>query len=385
MRLSRARVSVTVLFVVHGALFGSFAARIPAIKNDLGLGEGALGLALLCMTLGSLVSMPLAGGLVAREGSRRLSLQAVVVYAALLPALAIAPNGFALAACLLFFGAALGALDVAMNSHGLALEQRYDRPIFSSFHAGWSFGGLAGAVAGATAAWAGIDPVWQFTVTAVVLGAAAVVAARWLLPAGADRSDEEHVTFRRPPRRLAGLALLAFCGLFAEGSTSDWSAVYVADSLDGGEGLGAIAFGVFAVSMACSRLVGDRLTASWGPVALTRRGGVLGAVALGTALVVGEPLAAIVAFSCVGLGVAAFAPLVFRSAGSLPGIAPSVGLAALTTVGYSAFLVGPPTIGLLAEVIGLPGALGVVVAMLVVTAVLAQRVQPAGAPAPQPA
>jgi hypothetical protein len=384
MRLSRARLSVTALFFAHGALFGTWAARIPAIKDDLGLGEGALGLALLCMTLGALVCMPLAGAVVAREGSRRTALQGLVALALLLPGIALAPNGGVLAVVLLLFGAAMGALDVGMNSHGLALEQRYGRPIFSSFHAGWSFGGLAGAIAGAAAAWAGVDPLWQFAATALVLGGGALAASRWLLPGDADRSEAE-VTFRRPPRRLAGLAALAFCGLFAEGATADWGAVYVADSLDAGGGLGAIGFGTFALSMAVFRLFGDRLTASWGPVALTRRGGAIGAVALAAALAVGEPAVALAAFACVGAGIAAFAPVVFRAAGSLPGIPPSVGLAALTTVGYSAFLVGPPAIGFAAEAIGLPGALSLVVAMLALTVLLAPRVQPTGVPAPQPA
>jgi peptidoglycan/LPS O-acetylase OafA/YrhL len=116
-----------------------------------------------------------------------------------------------------------------------------------------------------------------------------------------------------------------------------------------------------------------------------RRRALLVALALGGALAIGEPAAAIAAFACVGAGVAAFAPVVFRSAGSLPGIPPSVGLAALTTVGYSAFLVGPPAIGFLAEAVGLPWALSLAVAMLTITVALAPRVQPAGAPAPQPA
>lgn len=384
MRLSRARLSVTALFVAHGALFGTWAARIPAIKDDLGLSEGALGLVLFCSTLGSLVCMPLAGAAVAREGSRRTAMQGLVAFAVLLPMIALAPNGWALGLVLLLYGGALGVLDVAMNSHGLALEHRYERPIFSSFHAAWSFGGLAGAIAGAAAAWAGVDPLRQFAATSLVLGGGALATTRWLLPGEADRSEVE-VTFRRPPRQLYGLAALAFCGLFAEGATSDWGAVYVAESLDAGPGLGALGFGTFALSMAVCRLFGDRLTSRWGPVALTRRGGLLGGVALAAALLVGEPAVALLAFACIGAGVAAFAPLAFRAAGTLPGIAPSVGLAALTTVGYTAFLVGPPAIGFAAEVVGLPRALAIVVAMLVITAALAPRVQPAGAAAPQPA
>jgi hypothetical protein len=384
MRLSKARLSVTALFFAHGALFGTWAARIPAIKDDLGLGEGALGLALLSGTLGSLICMPLAGAAVARSCSRTTSQLGLVAFALLLPGIALAPNGLVLAGALLLFGAAMGALDVGMNSHGLALEQRYGRPIFSSFHAGWSFGGLAGAAAGAASAWAGVDPLPQFAVTAVALGGGALTAARWLLPGGADRSEAQ-VGFRRPPRRLAALAALGFCGLFAEGATADWGAVYVADSLDAGAGVAALGFGMFALSMAVFRLAGDRLTASWGPVALTRRGGALGAVALAAALLIGHPAAALVAFACVGAGIAAFAPVVFRAAGSLPGIAPSVGLASLTTVGYSAFLVGPPAIGFAAEAVGLPRALSLVVAMLALTVLLAPRVQPTGVPVPQPA
>src|SRR5262245_61983853 len=163
MRLSRARLSVTVFFFAHGALFGTWAARIPAIKDDLDLSEGVLGLSLLCSTLGSLLAMPLVGALVAREGSRRAMLQAVVAYAALLPCIALAPNVWVLAGTLLLFGASLGWLDVAMNSHGLEVERRYPEPIFSSFHAGWSFGGLAGATVGALCAWGGVEPLAQFT------------------------------------------------------------------------------------------------------------------------------------------------------------------------------------------------------------------------------
>jgi MFS family permease len=384
--IGRARLAVTSLFVAHGVLFGTWVARIPAVQDELDLGEGELGVALLFVTLGAVLAMPVAGWIVAREGSRLTARQAVVVFAALLPVVALAPSLVLLALALLLFGAAAGALDIAMNAHGVEVERRYGRPILSSFHAGWSFGGLVGAGVGALAAWAGVGLLLHFAVVALAVGAGGLLASALLLPAGADR-PESPPRLARPPRRLVALALLAFCGLFAEGAAADWSAVYLAGPLDAGAGLAALGFAAFSVAMAGFRLLGDTLTTRWGPVALMRRGGLLAGGGLAAALVIRHPAAALAGFICMGAGLAAVVPVAFRAAGSLPGVPAGAGIAALTTVGYTAFLVGPPVIGFVAEVAGLPLALGIVVALLGVLAVLASEAQPArplGAPVPEP-
>lgn len=380
------RLAVTSLFLAHGVLFGTWVARIPAVQDDLHLGEGELGVALLFITFGAIVAMPIAGWVVAREGSRATARQTVVVYAVLLPVLALAPNLVLLALALLLFGAAAGALDIAMNAHGLEVERRYARPILSSFHAGWSFGGLVGAGVGALAAWAGVEPAPHFAAVAVVLGAGGLLASGALLPAGADRL-ESPPRLARPPRRLLLLAVLAFCGLFAEGAAADWSAVYLAGPLDAGAGLAALGFAAFSIAMAGFRLLGDTLTTRWGPVPLMRRGGLLAGGALAAALLIGHPAAALIGFLCMGAGLAAVVPVAFRAAGSQPGVPAGVGIAALTTVGYSAFVVGPPVIGFVAEVAGLPLALGIVVLLLGLLAALAAEAQPAralGPPVPEP-
>jgi MFS family permease len=386
MRPSRARFAVTSLFLAHGFLFGTWVARIPAVQAELDLGEGELGAALLCLTLGAVLAMPVAGWIVAREGSRATARQAIVVFAALLPGLALAPSLVLLALALLLFGAAAGTLDIAMNAHGIEVERRYARPILSSFHAGWSFGGLVGAGVGALAAWAGVGLLPHFTAVAVVIGASGLLASAALLPAGADRPDSPP-RLARPPRQLLALAALAFCGLFAEGAAADWSAVYLAGPLDAGAGLAALGFAAFSVAMAGFRLLGDRLTTRWGPVALMRRGGLLAGAGLAAALLIGEPAAALIGFACMGAGLAAVVPVAFRAAGSLAGVPAGAGIAALTTVGYTAFLIGPPVIGFVAEVAGLPLALGIVVVLLGVLAALAAEAEPAralGAPVPEP-
>jgi MFS family permease len=386
MRPSRARLAVTSLFFAHGLLFGTWVARIPAVQDDLDLGEGELGVALLFVTFGATLAMPIAGWVVAHEGSRATARLAVVVYAALLPFVALAPNLVLIALALLLFGAAAGALDIAMNAHGLEVERRYTRPILSSFHAGWSFGGLAGAGIGALAAWAGVDPLPHFAAVAVVVSVGGLLASAELLPVGSDR-PESPPRLARPPRRLLLLAVLAFCGLFAEGAAADWSAVYLAGPLDAGAGVAALGFAAFSTTMVAFRLLGDSLTSRWGPVAMMRLGGIVAGGGLAAALLIGHPAAALAGFACMGAGLAAVVPVAFRAAGSIPAVPAGVGIAALTTVGYSAFVVGPPVIGFAAEVVGLPLALGIVVALLGLLAALAAEAQPAhalGAPVPEP-
>jgi len=384
MLLSKARSGVTALFVAHGALVGTWVARIPSVKDDLGLGEGELGVALLCATFGALVGMPLTGWLVAHTGSRTAAGPALIAFASFLPAVALASNLLLLSLALVLFGFAMGALDVAMNAHGLTVEGRYGRPILSSFHAGWSFGGLVGAGAAAVVAGAGVDPLPHFVAVAVVVTIVGLVSVTALLPASADRPDTAP-TLGRPPRRLAALAVLAFCGLFAEGTAADWSGVYLAESLHTSTSFAALGFAAFSVAMVVFRLLGDALVASWGSVAVVRRGAALGGGAFAIALAVGHPALALVGLACVGAGVAAMVPVFFRAAGSLSGVPASVGIAALTTVGYSAFLVAPPVVGFAAELVGLPLALGLVPVLLAVLVVLAPRTEPVARPAVQPA
>lgn len=371
-----ARAAVTVVFVVHGAVFGTWAARIPAVRAELDLTAGQLGIALLALALGSFAALPFAAWTVGRRGSRTTAARGIVLFAALLPLAALAPSLALLAAVLFCFGAAGAAADVAMNAHGLAVEGRYPRPVFSSFHAGWSFGGLAGAAVAGLVAYAEIGAAPHFAVAAALLAVAGLVASARLLPAEADR-PEQPVALRLPPRRLLPLAVLAFCVLFGEAAVHDWSAVYVAGPLGGGEGVAAFAFAAFATAMTLFRLAGDRLTALLGPTAMIRFGGAVAAGGLALALLVGEPGAAVAGFALVGVGLAGIIPILFRAAGSLPGLPPGHGIASLTTVGYTAFVAGPPVIGFAADATGLDSALWIVVALLAAVVPLASTARSA--------
>ena len=268
-----ARVAVAMLFFMNGALFASWVARIPAIRSALGLSHATLGLVLLAAALGALIAMPVAGWCVSRFGSRRVSQIAAIVFGAILPGLALAPNASLLALSLLFLGAGNGALDVAMNAQAVAVEKCYGRPILSSFHGLWSLGALSGAGIGGLAAAAQITPLKHFSAAALLLGGAtAAFALPRLIEAGdAQRrqppgSDGERRKFVWPSPALLALGALAFCIMLGEGAMADWSAIFLREICGVGEGWAAAGYAAFALAMAAARFSGDSLSARFGPV-----------------------------------------------------------------------------------------------------------------------
>jgi MFS family permease len=366
-----ARGAVAAVFFLNGVLFGSWAARIPAIRDRLDLSHGELGIALAFLPLGAIVAMPLAGALAARVGSRRATRIALGLVCAATAVVALAPSLAALALLALALGVGMGALDVSMNLHGVTVERRYGRPILAGFHAAFSIGGLAGAGLGALAAGAGIEARAHLAVVAVASAAVGLVWSRRLLPGTADAAERSDPVFARPPRKLWALGALAFSCLLIEGASADWSGVYLKEELGTGAALAALGFTAFSVTMTAGRLVGDRLVAAAGAVRIVRAGGLLAAAGFGLALVAEHPAAALVGFACLGAGMASIVPIVFRAAGQVPGPAAGISLAAVSTVGYLGFLIGPPVIGGVAEVVGLPAALGAIVALALAVAALA--------------
>jgi MFS family permease len=381
---SGARFAVASCFFLNGVLIAGWVSRIPAIQARLGASPGELGMALLALALGALVAMPSAGILISKLGSRKVSAFTVVTFSVLLPCLALAPNVWALGAILFLIGIFHGALDVAMNAQAVAVEDRYGRPIMSSFHAQWSFGGLAGAALGGLMAWVGVAPLIHFAAASIVLGGATLFFALPRLPeanearsAVSKKSDKG----RAPLRPLLALGAVGFCIMLGEGAMADWSALYLRDFTGANEGVAAAGFAAFSVAMAFARLHGDALNTRFGPEALVRLGSMLAAVGLSMSLLVPHPIVALLGFAAVGAGFATIVPQVFSAAGRTPGIEPGPAIAVTTTFGYTGFLIGPALIGFAAEWIGLRGALGIVVGTSALAVVLAPSVRrsPVGA------
>lgn len=367
------RLAVAAIFFLNGAMLGSFASRIPALKEAHRLSEATLGLALLAIAAGAVLAMPLSGGLIARLGSRLMTTLMVLLFLGQMVLVAVAPNMLLLVPALFLLGAFNGTLDVSMNSQGVAVEKLHGSPILSSFHAAWSFGSLAGAAAGAGVIWLGVGFRVHLIAMAVLLFVCAVVAAGRLLPTTADAQDRTPA-FARPTGKLVLLGAVVFCGMLSEGAMADWSAVYIAGPLGAEQFIAALGFTAFSLTMAFTRVFGDRLAAAWGPTKMTRRSGLLAAGGLAFALVIGTPWAAIVGFALVGAGLGNIVPVVFSAAGRVQGVASGTALAAVATTGYTGFLAGPPLIGLTAQVTSLPLALGVVVIFCALVALLASSV-----------
>lgn len=373
-------------FVILGVANGVWLARIPAIKQNLHLSDGLLGLALLAGPAGLVVVVQVAGKVMHTFGSRRPTAIAGTLCTLLPISMGLAGNLPALTACLFAFGCAGGMVDVGMNSQAVDVERRYGRPLMTSFHACYSFGALAGALFGGLFAWIGIGPAVNFAAAAVPLAVLAVVAARWLVSEEPDgpgdgtaaqgSQAEQAVLAQRGARpvqlwrwsvALLLLGLLALCSLLGEGAADGWSAVYMRDNLHTSAGLAAIGYAGFSVAMAVGRLAGDGLAARFGAALLMRGCGLLAALGMGIALITGSPAGAITGFVLFGFGLSSTFPLLLSAAGNADAQRPSAGIAKVAGFGYAGMLGGPVLIGGLASALGLSAALAVpaVLALLI--------------------
>jgi fucose permease len=280
-------------------------------------------------------------------------------------------------AALVVLGGASAAMDVAMNSHGVALEADRDTPLMSSLHAGWALGGAAGAGAGAAGAAAGLDGRITVAIVAVVL-AALVLACAPRLGRGSAAQGEEAPPFALPSRDVALLAALCLLVMLTEGAIADWGGIWMRSDLDAGAALAALAYATFAAGMTAGRLAGDAVNHRVGPAAMLRGGAVLTAVPLAAMLLAGSPWVALACLALVGLGVANGVPLLFSAAGRRPDTAPGPAIAAVSSTGSVGFLVGPPLIGFVAGAASLPWALALLVPAAAAVLLLAGRTVRAG-------
>lgn len=358
--MRRARVAIAAVFLCDGLLLGSWASRIPAAQAHTGLTNSRLGLALFASSFGALVAMPVAGWLSARIGSRRVSVAGLLTAAFAIAGTSQASGLVSLASALFMFGAGFGSVNVAANAQGIALERIYGRSILSSFHAAFSLGGLLGAGSGALMAAISVAPRAHFASVLIVVATATLAARRNLLTRDIDVAHMQR-TLVRPPRVLLALGIAAFCTLLAEGAAADWSAAFLTQSVGVTGGVAGLGYTAFSLAMVASRTLGDELTRRVGAVTLARAGGAIAASGLAAGLLIASAPIALLGFAAMGLGLGVIVPVLFRAAGSTPGVTASVGVAAVSTIGWLGFLAGPPSIGFVAGGIGLRWALAIVV------------------------
>jgi fucose permease len=371
--VQRERWAVSALFLTNGALFASVLPRLPEIKSSLELTDGQLGLALLGVGLGGLAASISTRWLLPRLGSRRLAVGATLLLAAFVPLVGLAPTRTVLFAVLVAVGIADAWTDVAMNVSGVQAQRRLGRPILTSMHAVWSLGAVAGGLGGSAAAGLGVALPVHLAVVAVACMVLALVVRTDVPDASGAGTGRRRPGARLSPA-LALICCLAVLAALLEDAPASWSAVYLTDHTGAGPGTAGLGFTAFMTAMVVARLVGDRVVQRVGAVPVLRVGGLAAGLSLGAALLVGGTAPAIVAFAVVGLGAAAVFPAMITAAGALPG----QGVAAMNAATRLGFLASPPVVGRVADGVGLPLALGLLVVPAAVgIALLATATEPA--------
>ncbi|WP_449428171.1 MFS transporter [Rhodanobacter umsongensis] len=366
-QLGAATRATRLIFLVSGIGMASWAPMVPYAKARLGLDDAGLGLVLLAFGGGSMLSMPLVGWLTHRYGNRKVISVAGLLLCVAIPLLAIVPNVLTLTVTLLYFGAMLGAVDVAMNAHAVEVERRDGRALMSGFHGLFSIGGLAGAAVMSALLALGL-PLWAGAVAIALPLALIVLSQRSSLLARVEDAAGREAVFRLPRGLVLLLGVLCFVSFLAEGSMLDWSAVLLRDFRGFSAASAGIGYACFSVAMAAGRLGGDRVIARLGPVWTVRVGAGMAAIGFLLAAMSPWPSASLAGFVLIGLGASNIVPVMFSAAGRLPGIPPAISIATVTTLGYAGLLSGPALIGFLAHASNLPVALAVVAGMLLLVA-----------------
>jgi len=384
---------------MFGLADGVWLARLPAVKEHLGLSDARLGVALLAAPAGLVVVAAFADRLIDRFGSARPTTAGAVAISLLPIGLGLAGSMAALMAVLLVYGMSGGLTDVAINAQAVRVERGYRRPIINSFHACFSFGGLLGALLGGLFAWAGVGAAPTFAAAGVPMAVVAVLARRRLLhgpetggPSAALATDQDPAAraalganrgeagrAMRAARagrvraaahrhavalRIAALGLLALCSLLGEGAAGSWSAVYLRDNLGTSAAFAALGYAAFSVTMAAGRLTGDRLAARFGPGRLVSGCGVVAGIGLAGALIGGSPALGLVGFALFGAGLSSTFPQLLSTAGNIQTSRSGTGIARVAGAGYLGLLVGPVLIGSFAGLVGLRLALGIPVILM---------------------
>jgi MFS family permease len=367
---SRQRLAIAAIFLMHGLIIGAWVPHIPLAQQRLGLDLANFGLALLALAVGAVIAMPIAGALINRWGSAPMTAATGLLFSVgfLLPTTANSAGWFAIG--LFVFGVSIGAMDVSMNAQGLAVEKHMEHPVMSMLHGMFSIGAMSGAAASA-AVLENFSSETHLAGAAVLAVLVVVVARRWLLPAEADRGLPGSSFFALPSRATIGLGSLCFLVLMAEGAVLDWSAIQLKLSFDLSAARAGLGYALFSGGMAAARLAGDRLRSRFGSARLVRASAVLLALGMLAALLAPSAELAILAYGIAGLGVGNIAPVLFGGGGRLETESPGRGIAAVVSLGYAGFVVGPPFIGLLGEAVGLSAALGVIVASAIIIAMAA--------------
>ena len=358
--ISRARIGVTLSFLTHGFISSSFFARIPDYKARLELSNSVLGLCLLASSAGVLAALGPVGRLAAQRGSSAVLTKSSYLLVFIAPFVGLSYNAISFAAILFLFGVAIAAQDVAMNTHGVTLEQKSGARYMGRFHAFWSVGALLGAITGGVFAQLEVSEFTHALIVSAAVLALVISNNRRYLPGDEDKHIyEESVKRKKTPRLIYIMGLLGLAGSIGEGSAADWGGVLARETFGASQFVGTLPYIAYSFTMVVGRFYGDQLATKFGARRILKVGGLLGGAGLAGGLIVGGTTGVIVGWFLFGLALSTVIPLLFSAAGSMANkrfqgtISPAEAVAKISGISYFGFVVGPPLMGFLADVLTL--------------------------------
>lgn len=369
-----ARIAVSALFFLQGLCFASWASRIPALQQSLRLDEAQLGSILFALPIGAMVSIPVAGWLVARYGSKVCVISGAACYAVVLSGIGLAETPWQLGLALVLFGCASNITNIAMNTQAVSVEAEYGRPVMASFHGYWSLAGFAGAAIGWGMSKLEWSPFRHFACITVMDILTLLVVSRFVMQQDVV-ARRTRTRFTWPGKMLLMLGLMAFCAAICEGTMDDWSGVYFKKVVLVSALLDGAGYVAFKGASAAARLAADFFTARFGRTQILQACGIL--TAGGYLMVICLPYFITATLGCllVGAGVSIIVPLINSAAGRSTQLHTGLALATVSTIGNMGFLIGPPLIGFVAKYNGLQTAFIIIALLGACITVLASRVK----------
>jgi MFS family permease len=369
--LKRAKLAVTLTFITNGLGVGSFVARIPDIKAHLHISNATLGVILLSSSVGVFLALRPSGKLSAKYGSSPVAFRATLAVSAAVILLGFVFNVAWFCFSLFIFGFTSAFQDVAMNSQAVALEHKSGKRMMSSFHGMFSVGGLLGGAIGGVFSQLKISFSTQTIFVSIIVASVALfVRPRWL-PAEADKHEfiEEEKAKKRP-RLLWILGFFGFCSAVAEGAAGDWGGILSRETFHASHFISTLPYIAFSATMVIGRFSGDRLAHKFTAPKILSAAGAVASLGLATGLMIGGNFGVIFGWFFLGVGLSVVIPLLFSAAGTIAAtrfkgqVAPSQAVAIVSGISYFGFIVGPPTMGLIADIFQLRWAMFLVVALV---------------------
>ncbi|SHL13557.1 MFS transporter [Chryseobacterium polytrichastri] len=379
----RAKRATQLIFLVCGLGIASWAPMVPFAKDRLLLNEANLGMLLLFLGAGAILMMPISGILIRKIGSRKVIAASVVLSAFILPCLLVISNVYLMGLFLFAFGCGIGTIDVAMNTHGVQVQNLYDKPIMSSLHGLFSVGGLFGSLGLGFLMKMGLNPIYAAITISSLLILLLITQYKNLFTlekeqeiilksASEDKKEESKGKMQWLDYRVLVLGLMCFIVFLSEGAMLDWSAIFLRDNRGIENEFTGIGYAAFSVAMAAMRLSGDSLVGKLNSKIIVVGGSILAAIGIGIIVLSPWLLVSILGFVLLGAGAANIVPVFITEGGKIKGISPTVTIPVITTLGYAGQLAGPALLGIIAHYFSLSIAFEIIALLFILVATIYQ-------------